>query len=154
MKLLIGLIASILGFLGWQTLKPNDRKAQNENAYKSGAISYSPTPCREMWNSSMPCFSPDGERIAWSADNWTGTGWLGDYSTRPYDDAIPTENIYDSYWKPLGLEQGSSHNIWIMDKDEDHHYWFPASYWGWDNGLTIYKHHHHKNYNPSWDEQP
>ncbi|NLI98631.1 DUF5050 domain-containing protein [bacterium] len=113
-----------------------------------------PTPCREMWNSSMPCFSPDGERIAWSADNWTGTGWLGDYSTRPYDDAIPTENIYDSYWKPLGLEQGSSHNIWIMDKDEDHHYWFPASYWGWDNGLTIYKHHHHKNYNPSWDEQP
>jgi len=103
----------------------------------------------QLWNSSMPCFSPDGERIAWSADNWTGLTWQPDnYPDGPYN---------PSYWKPNG-GQGSVHQIWTRRLDQpDHHYWFPPSYWGYLEGEGPWPwppgHQHHKHYNPSWDEQ-
>ncbi|MBN2380744.1 PD40 domain-containing protein [candidate division WOR-3 bacterium] len=109
---------------------------------------------KELWNSSMPCFSPDGERIAWSCDNWTGISW----QNKNPDGSYPT-----SYWKPDG-DQGSSHQIWTRRLDQsDHHYWFPPSYWGWNPDWTPPQpwpwggystgpgHQHHKHYNPSWD---
>lgn len=106
----------------------------------------------ELWNSSMPCFSPNGQHIAWSADNWTNTGWLGAYEDRPFS---------TSYWKP-NITQGASHQIWIRatsDSKENHINWFPPSYWGWSgsgpgHGFWNGGHMRHKHYNPSWDEQP
>lgn len=103
---------------------------------------------KQLWNSSMPCFSPDGERIAWSADNWTGISWQSDnHPEGPYN---------PSYWKPPS-NPGASHQIWIRHKDEnDDNYWFPPSYWAYNgptNPPTPWPpgHQHHKHYNPSWD---
>ncbi|MBD3286206.1 hypothetical protein GF359_06695 [candidate division WOR-3 bacterium] len=108
---------------------------------------------KQMWNSSMPCFSPDGERIAWSADNWTSVSWQKHIQGRPpYD---------PSYWKPDDRGQGSSHQIWTRELNQtDHCYWFSPSTWGYSGGEYPGRgyweggHQHHKHYNPSWDEQP
>ncbi|TKJ43830.1 hypothetical protein CEE36_01555 [candidate division TA06 bacterium B3_TA06] len=108
---------------------------------------------KQLWNSSMPCFSPDGQRIAWSADNWTRQGWQGNLpENRPYN---------NSFWKP-DFDQGSIHQIWTCELDHinNDHYYFPPSFWGWENGPVgvgygDHKgHQHHKHYNPSWDNQP
>jgi hypothetical protein len=141
------------------TTRDTNRLTASWNEYIGYDDKGNPYNAAQLWNSSMPCFSPDGQRIAWSADNWTGTGWMGSFEERPY-----TDYDYESYWKPIGMGQGSDHQIWIMDKDEDHHYWFPPSFWGWDNenekptpygGYSVGPgHQHHKHYNPSWDYKP
>ncbi|MBN2380742.1 PD40 domain-containing protein [candidate division WOR-3 bacterium] len=110
-------------------------------------------PVAQMWNSSMPCFSPDGQRIAWACDNWTSVSWQPlNFPNGPYD---------PSYWKPDDRGQGSSHQIWVRATNhspDDHEYWFASSFWGWDtthdrigSGDWEGGHQHHKHYNPSWD---
>jgi hypothetical protein len=98
-----------------------------------------------LWNSSMPCFSPDGQRIAWSADNWTHENWQGNEPTdRPY---------LNSFWKP-DFGQGSHHHIWTCELDDmdDDHCYFPPSYWGYATpNPSQYTHHYDMHYNPSWD---
>lgn len=134
--------------------KDTTRLTESWNEYIGEDENGNPVNVPQLWNSSMPCFSPDGNHIAWSADNWTRQGWQGNLpENRPYS---------NSFWKP-DFDQGSCHQIWTCELDHinNDHYYFPPSFWGWSGsapegvGYGDHKgHQHHKHYNPSWDEQP
>lgn len=104
----------------------------------------------ELWNSTMPCFHPNGQKIVWSASNWTNVPWRESYPYQP------------SYWRPGDRGQGASQQIWIRGTNQtadEHNRWFPPSFWGysesgpggghWNGG-----HQHHQHFNPSWDYKP
>jgi hypothetical protein len=123
------------------TTRDTNRLTASWNEYIGYDDKGNPYNAAQLWNSSMPCFSPDGQRIAWSADNWTPTLW---------------SNLYNSWKRPAN---GSIHQIWIRNTDDlpdEHENWFSPTFWGWDGSkpnpyASSGGHQAHKHYNPSWD---